>query len=192
MADEWTIGRLLNWTADYLKQHGSESPRLEAEVLLAHARGCQRIELYTSFGDEADEALRTKFRALVKRRAEGVPVAYLVGHREFYSLDFRVTPGVLIPRPETELLVLAVLDLVKAMPGEGTVNVADVGTGSGIVAIAAAGSTTTSGISLCWMSMTTTGTRATVITATAMPLPFAPNARIEPAARSPVASSSAG
>jgi release factor glutamine methyltransferase len=138
MADEWTIGRLLNWTADYLKQHGSESPRLEAEVLLAHARGCQRIELYTSFGDEADEALRTKFRALVKRRAEGAPVAYLVGHREFYSLDFRVTPDVLIPRPETELLVLALLDLVKATPGEGPVTVADVGTGSGIVAIAAA------------------------------------------------------
>ena len=99
MADEWTIGRLLGWTADYLKQHGSENARLEAEVLLAHARGCKRIELYTSFEDPADDQLRTTFRALVKRRAEGAPVAYLVGHREFYSLDFRVTPDVLIPRP---------------------------------------------------------------------------------------------
>ncbi|MBI3836931.1 MAG: peptide chain release factor N(5)-glutamine methyltransferase [Planctomycetia bacterium] len=139
MAEEWTVGRLLQWTADYLKQHGSESPRLEAEVLLAHARGCQRIELYTSFADPAGEELRTKFRDLVRRRAEGMPVAYLVGHREFYSLDFRVTPAVLIPRPETELLVMTLLDWIKARgPAERPIEVADVGTGSGIIAITAA------------------------------------------------------
>ncbi len=139
MADEWTIGRLLEWTTDYLKQHGSESPRLEAEVLLAHARSCRRIELYTSFGEVADEGLRTRFKDLVRRRAEGVPVAYLVGHREFYSLDFRVTPDVLIPRPETEFVVLAVLDLVKARGAlERPIAVADVGTGSGIIGITVA------------------------------------------------------
>jgi release factor glutamine methyltransferase len=135
MADEWTIGRLLQWTADYLKQHGSESPRLEAEVLLAHARKCQRIELYTSFADPADDELRTRFRELVRRRAEGMPVAYLVGHREFYSLDFRVTPDVLIPRPETEFLVLTALDRMKERSADAPIAVADVGTGSGIVAI---------------------------------------------------------
>jgi release factor glutamine methyltransferase len=138
MAEEWTIGKLLQWTSDYLKQHGSESPRLEAEVLLAHARGCKRVELYTSFGDPADEALRTRFRALVKRRAEGVPFAYLVGKREFYSLDFRVTPDVLIPRPETEFLVIALLDLIKAQPGSQPIEIADVGTGSGIIALSVA------------------------------------------------------
>lgn len=139
MAEAWTIGRLLQWTADYLKQHGAENPRLEAEVLLAHARGCKRVELYTSFGDVADDALRTKFRELVKRRAEGVPFAYLAGKREFYSLDFRVTPDVLIPRPETEFLVIALLDLVKAMPpGDAPIEIADVGTGSGIIAVSAA------------------------------------------------------
>jgi release factor glutamine methyltransferase len=138
MADEWTIGRLLQWTADYLKQHGSESPRLEAEVLLAHARKCQRIELYTCFADQADEELRTRFRELVRRRAEGMPVAYLVGHREFYSLDFRVTSDVLIPRPETEFLVLTALDRIKERPGDNPLAVADVGTGSGIVAITVA------------------------------------------------------
>ena len=139
MADEWTIGRLLQWTADYLKQHGSGSPRLEAEVLLAHARGCGRVELYTGFGEPADETLRTKFRALVKRRAEGVPVAYLVGHREFYSLLFRVTPGVLIPRPETEFLVITLLDLMKGYgPIDRPVDVADVGTGSGVIAVCVA------------------------------------------------------
>jgi release factor glutamine methyltransferase len=139
MADEWTIGRLLQWTADYLKQHGSESPRLEAEVLLAHARSCQRIELYTSFEDPAGEELRTRFRELVRRRAEGMPVAYLVGHREFYSLDFRVTPDVLIPRPETELVVLTLLDLIKARASDQQpILLADVGTGSGIIGITAA------------------------------------------------------
>jgi release factor glutamine methyltransferase len=138
MAEAWTIGRLLSWTADYLASHGSESPRLEAEVLLAHARGCKRIELYTSFEDPADESLRTKFRALVKRRAEGTPVAYLVGHREFYSLDFLVTPEVLIPRPETEFVVLSLLDAAKQLPTDKPIEIADVGTGSGIIAITAA------------------------------------------------------
>jgi release factor glutamine methyltransferase len=134
MAEEWTIGRLLQWTTDYLKQHGAQSPRLEAEVLLAHARGCKRVELYTSFAEPADEALRTKFRALVKRRAEGVPFAYLVGQREFYSLPFRVTPDVLIPRPETELVVMTLLDLIKARGAiDRPTDVADVGTGSGVI-----------------------------------------------------------
>jgi release factor glutamine methyltransferase len=136
MAEDWTIGRLLQWTADYLKQHGSESPRLEAEVLLAHARGCKRIELYTSFSDPAPDELRTKFRELVRRRAEGAPVAYLVGHREFYSLDFLVTPDVLIPRPETELIVLTALETIKARGAQPSgIRVADVGTGSGVIAI---------------------------------------------------------
>ncbi len=138
MAEAWTIGRLLGWTADYLAEHGSDSPRLEAEVLLAHARGCKRIELYTSFEDPADDALRTRFRGLVKRRAEGAPVAYLVGHREFYSLDFLVTPDVLIPRPETEFVVLTLLDLVKALPTDREIAIADVGAGSGIIGITAA------------------------------------------------------
>jgi release factor glutamine methyltransferase len=139
MADEWTIGSLLQWTTDYFQQHGADSPRLEAEVLLAHARGCGRVELYTSFGDPADEPLRTSYRALVKRRAEGVPVAYLVGHREFYSLDFRVTPDVLIPRPETEFLVIALLDRIKdRAASERPIEVADVGTGSGVIAICTA------------------------------------------------------
>ncbi len=139
MADEWTIGRLLGWTADYLKQHGSESPRLEAEVLLAHARGCKRIELYTSFEEPAADELRTRFRDLVRKRAEGVPVAYLVGHREFFSLDFRVTPDVLIPRPETELIVMTLLDLIKVYGhSDRAIDVADVGTGSGVIGITVA------------------------------------------------------
>ncbi|WP_428305625.1 peptide chain release factor N(5)-glutamine methyltransferase [Lacipirellula sp.] len=156
----WTIGRLLNWTTDFLKEKGAESPRLDAEVLLAHVRGCKRIELYTSFEQPASEELRTKFRELIKQRAAGKPVAYLVGHREFFSLPFTVTPDVLIPRPETELLVVRAIDIAKPQPRVNDpperdsndaapdapltkptpapakpIAIADVGTGSGIVAI---------------------------------------------------------
>lgn len=137
MADVWTIGRLLQWTADYLKSHKADSPRLDAEVLLAHAMGCKRIELYTSFENIPTDAQRTAFRDLVRRRAEGAPVAYLVGSREFYSLKFAVTPDVLIPRPETEFLVVALLDHAKPRAGE-PLAIADVGTGSGILAVCAA------------------------------------------------------
>lgn len=137
-AEAWTIGRLLNWTTDYLREKGSDSARLDAEVLLAHARGCPRIELYTAFEDEASEELRTAFRELVQRRAAGTPVAYLVGHREFFSLSFNVTPDVLIPRPETELMVVRALDLAKEYPAEAELNIADVGTGSGILAVCCA------------------------------------------------------
>ena len=135
-ADQWTIGRLLTWTTDYLKQNGSDSPRLDAEVLLAEARGCQRIELYTAFDEQTDETVRTAFRELVRRRAEGIPVAYLVGRREFFSLSFRVTPDVLIPRPETEHVVVSLLDLAKqyAQPAS-QLRIADVGTGSGVIAV---------------------------------------------------------
>ena len=136
--EPWTVGRLLTWTVDYLEQHGGESPRLDAEVLLAEARGCDRIDLYTAFNETTDDRTRTAFRELVRRRADGVPVAYLVGRREFYSLSFRVTPAVLIPRPETELVVVALLDLVKASGRSESVSIADIGTGSGAIAIAVA------------------------------------------------------
>jgi len=134
----WTIGKLLTWTADFLRQKGAESPRLDAEVLLAHARGCSRIALYTAYEEPADEALRTRFRDLVKQRAAGMPVAYLVGQREFFSLPFEVTPDVLIPRPETESLVVRAIDLVRegGLPTDGeAVRIADVGTGSGALAV---------------------------------------------------------
>lgn len=134
-SEPWTIGRLLQWTADFLKRHGSESPRLDAEVLLAESLGCKRIELYTRFDEEPKEEVRAAFRELVKRRSEGSPVAYLVGRREFYSLAFRVTSDVLIPRPETEFLVVTLIDLAKT---RGAATICDIGTGSGIIAVTAA------------------------------------------------------
>lgn len=137
-AAEWTIGKLLDWTKGYLAQQGSDSPRLDAEVLLAHARKCQRIELYTAFDEVATDEVREAFRSLVKRRAAGAPVAYLVESKEFYSLPFFVNSSVLIPRPETEFLVIRLLDLAKEHPRKDGLRIADIGTGSGILAICAA------------------------------------------------------
>lgn len=97
--EAWTVGRLLTWTADYLKRRGSESPRLDAEVMLAHVLQWPRVQLYTQFTDEVKADPRGRFRELVRRRAEGSPVAYLVGRKEFYSLAFEVSAAVLIPPP---------------------------------------------------------------------------------------------
>jgi release factor glutamine methyltransferase len=135
MAEEWTVRRVLDWTTAHLKQHGSETPRLDAEILLAHARGCRRIELYTRFDEPLTDAQRAVMRDLAKRRAKSEPVAYLVGHREFFSLDLRVTPDVLIPRPDTETLVVELIDAARALESP---RILDLGTGSGCIAIAAA------------------------------------------------------
>jgi len=133
--DVWTVRRILEWTTAHLAKHGSETPRLDAEILLAHSRKCPRIELYTRFNEPLSDAERATMRELVRRRAQSEPVAYLVGYREFFSLKFRVTPDVLIPRPETESLVL---ELLTAMEGIESPRAADVGTGSGCIAVAAA------------------------------------------------------
>jgi release factor glutamine methyltransferase len=132
--DVWTVGRLLTWTTDWLTGRGSESPRLDAEVLLAFVRGCPRIALYTAFDVPVNEEERARFRGLVKRRGDGEPVAYLVGNREFFSLSFGVSPAVLVPRPETEQLVVRVLDLCQtAGPAGQRPRIIDVGTGSGAI-----------------------------------------------------------
>jgi release factor glutamine methyltransferase len=133
--DAWTVGKIIDWTTVHLKKHGSESPRLEAEILLAHARKCPRIQLYVQYNELLTDDQRAAMRDLVRRRAQAEPVAYLVGHREFFGLGFRVTPDVLIPRPETETLVLELLTAVK---GQLNPRILDVGTGSGCIAIAAA------------------------------------------------------
>ena len=134
--DPWTVLRLLEWTTEFFQKRGSESARLDAEVLLAHARECSRIELYTAFSEVPSEEQRVAFRELVRRRGEGMPVAQLVGYKEFYSLSFRVNESVLIPRPETEHLVIEAIDCAKTMNiAERPLRIADVGTGSGVIAV---------------------------------------------------------
>lgn len=131
-AEPWTLGRLLTWTTNFLKDKQADSPRLDAEVLLAHILGVQRIALYTRFDELASDEVRNRYRQMVKQRVEGCPVAYLVGFKEFYNLRFNVTPAVLVPRPETELLVLEAIRLAKP---HSTPRIVDVGTGSGAVAL---------------------------------------------------------
>jgi release factor glutamine methyltransferase len=136
MANEtWTIGRLLEWTASYLAQKSAESPRLDAEVLLAHSLGCKRIELYTRFEELANDDARQGFRELVRQRVEGCPVAYLVGRKEFFSLELEVNRDVLIPRPDSESVVVECLRALRERPEAAAL---DVGTGSGNLAIAIA------------------------------------------------------
>lgn len=132
----WTVLRLLEWTESFFRRAEVDSPRLCAEVLLAHVLGCQRIMLYTRFDYVPAAQQLTEYRDLVKRAGEHQPVAYLVGHREFYSLRFKVDPNVLVPRPETEQLVSDAVEFLKNRPGEP--KMWDICTGSGCIAISTA------------------------------------------------------
>lgn len=133
--EEWTVRRILEWTTAHLAEKGCESARLDAEILLAHARKCERVDLYTRFTEVVTETQRTAMRDMVRRRANLEPVAYLVGHREFFGLDFRVTPDVLIPRPDTETLVMETLDAARSAADP---RILEIGTGSGCVAVTCA------------------------------------------------------
>jgi release factor glutamine methyltransferase len=133
----WTVLDLLRWTTDHFASRGIDTPRLDAEVLLAYALECDRLRLYLEYEKPVEEPERARFRELVQRRAdERIPVALLTGTREFWSLSFEVTPEVLVPRPETETLVTAALE--RLPDAEAELRVLDVGTGSGAVALALA------------------------------------------------------
>ena len=133
MSESATVGGLLARARGRLAAF--DSARLDAEVLLCHVLGRPRAWLFAHGDDAVDEAFRAQFEALLQRRVAGEPVAYLVGFREFWSLPFEVTQDVLIPRPETELLVEAAL---ARLPADRPARVADLGTGSGAIAVAIA------------------------------------------------------
>jgi release factor glutamine methyltransferase len=133
----WTILELLRWTTEHFASRGIESARLDAECLLAHVLGVDRLRLYVGFEAPVGASDRAAYRELVRIRAdERVPVAQLVGVKEFWSLPLKVTRDVLIPRPDTETLVTAALDLLPDPEARATV--LEVGTGSGAVAVAIA------------------------------------------------------
>src|SRR6266540_6334417 len=133
MTDRWTTLKLLAWTQDFFAKKDVDAPRLTAEVLLAHALSCDRVRLYLDFDKPLGDPELARFRDLVRRRAEGEPTAYLTGRREFFGRPFRVDARVLVPRPETELLVEAAL---AALPEGG--RALDLCTGSGCVAVSLA------------------------------------------------------
>jgi release factor glutamine methyltransferase len=133
------VGLLLTEGTRFLRAQGIATPRLDAEVLLAFVLGKKRVDLLIHPEIEVAPEKVVFFRQLLRKRAEGVPVAYLTGKREFMSLEFQVTPDVLIPRPETELLVEKVLDFLKLQDDhKDHFLVADVGTGSGAIAVSLA------------------------------------------------------
>lgn len=133
----WTIGRILKWTEGYFADKGLESPRLDAEVLLSHVLKKQRIYLYVHFDEPLQPEELAAYREMVKKRVMHVPVAYILGEREFMGLTFKVTPDTLIPRPDTEILVQAAIDRLKAMPvsDDTALHIADIGTGTGAICL---------------------------------------------------------
>jgi len=99
----WTVLKTLQWTADYFKRNALENPRMDSEILLAHALQCRRIDLYVCHDQPLSEDELTRFRHLIKRRLNREPVAYIAGAKEFWSLRLQVNPAVLIPRPGSEI-----------------------------------------------------------------------------------------
>ena len=131
------VGRALVAATQRLEEAGSDTASLDAQVILAHILDKERGWLFAHYDQALSQEEAETFAEYVARRAAAEPVAYLVGHREFYGLDLNVDPRVLIPRPETELLVDAVLDHVESRANQN-VRMVDVGTGSGAVAVAVA------------------------------------------------------
>lgn len=131
----WTIGAILKWSEQYFGSHGAETPRLDAEVLLSHLLGEKRIYLYVHFDQPLTADELANYKEMVKRRTSGEPVAYICGEKEFMGLPFKVSPAVLVPQPDTEVLVEAAIERLK---GKEDIRIADVCTGSGAIALALA------------------------------------------------------
>ncbi len=128
----WTILKILQWTVDYFVSHQIENSRLDAEILLAKVLGLTRVQLYTRFDQPLQDEELKNYKAFIQRRIKREPLAYIVGSKEFYSRDFIVTSDVLIPRPETEMLIDEAISFAK---DRETLQMVDLGTGSGCIAI---------------------------------------------------------
>lgn len=135
MSETWTVLKMLRWMTGYFQDKGIDSPRLDAELLLANVLNVDRVGIYLNYDRPLDDGELDLIRPLVKKRGQREPLQYLLGYTEFWSRRFRVTPDVLIPRPDTEILVEEALR--RADKGAGCL--LDVGTGSGAIAISLAG-----------------------------------------------------
>ncbi|MBN1879162.1 peptide chain release factor N(5)-glutamine methyltransferase [bacterium] len=132
MSSIWTVRKLIAWTVPWFEERGISSPRLDAELLLACALHCSRIDLYLNPDKPLSETERLLYKTLIKRRAAREPVAYILGEKEFWRRTFKVDNRVLIPRPETEMLIETALNITK---DSSEVMIADLGTGSGCIAV---------------------------------------------------------
>lgn len=135
MQSRWSIKEMLDWTTQYFASKGIDTPRLDAEVILAHVLQKDRVYLYANYELPVNSMEREQYRNLIKRRIAFEPTAYLTGCKEFMSLNFMVSPAVLIPRPDTELLVEKAIELGKQISRP---RICDVGTGSGAIAVSLA------------------------------------------------------
>jgi release factor glutamine methyltransferase len=132
----WTVLKTITWSREYLQGKGVSEPRLSAELLLGSVLGLDRLELFLQFDRPLNPAELAGFKALLLRRIQNEPVAYILGRKEFWSLSFAVNPSVLVPRPETELLVEEALALMQSDPS--LKHTIELGTGSGAVIISLA------------------------------------------------------
>ncbi|MCK5347050.1 MAG: peptide chain release factor N(5)-glutamine methyltransferase, partial [Candidatus Heimdallarchaeota archaeon] len=134
----WRLLDVLKEATFFLTNKGIENPRLNAEMLLAHILGLNRIDLYLRFEQPLNQTERQSYKTVLRRRVDGEPLQYIISENEFFSLSFSVCTNVLIPRPETELLVEAAIQTIKEECSESPVRCLDIGTGSGNIAIALA------------------------------------------------------
>ena len=138
--DVWTIKRVLEWTTEYFKRENIESPRLNAELLLAHILGKTRLQLYLEFDRPLPPGELTLFKKIIIKRSHHIPLSYLTGEQDFMGLRLKIDENVYIPRPETEILVEEALKTIRNIDFEedkarGDFIIVDLGTGSGNIAI---------------------------------------------------------
>ncbi len=136
---DWTIIKILSWTESYFKEHSIDSPRLAAEIILAYSLDVNRLDLYLQHDRPLEKKELSNFKVLIKRRIQNEPVAYITGEKGFYESDFKVGRGVLIPRPDTEILVETAINILNnSSTVDAHQKVLELGVGSGAIIVSLA------------------------------------------------------
>ena len=128
----WRIIDVINWGVEYFGNKGFDNPRLDIEIFLQHILNCEKIDLYINFEKEFSHSDLKKLKELIKRRLNKEPIQYIIGGTSFYGRDFKVNKNVLIPRPETEIIINVSIEFLSTKKSP---NIVDIGTGSGCIGI---------------------------------------------------------